>query len=33
LYTALVHVALFDDQFFREFTARTVASIRRLGAI
>ena len=33
LYTALVHVALFDDQFFREFTARTAASIRRLGVI
>ena len=31
LYTALVHVALFGDTFFRAFSARTAASIRRLG--
>ena len=31
LYTALVHVGLFGDAFFREFTARTAASIARLG--
>ena len=30
LYTALVHVGLFGDAFFREFTARTAASIARL---
>ena len=29
--TALVHVALFGDTFFREFTARTAASIAQLG--
>lgn len=32
LYTALVHVGLFGDEFFREFTARTAASIAELGA-
>lgn len=30
LYTALVHVALFGDRFFCDFTARTAASIGRL---
>jgi fructosamine-3-kinase len=29
LHTALLHVALFDDEFFREFTARTAATIAR----
>jgi fructosamine-3-kinase len=27
LHTALLHVALFDEEFFREFTARTAATI------
>ena len=33
LHTALLHVALFEDEFFRDFTARTAATItgRRLG--
>lgn len=30
LHTALVHVALFGDQFFCDFTSRTAASIARL---
>lgn len=30
LHTALVHVALFGDAFYRDFTARTAASIGRL---
>ena len=30
LHTALVHVGLFGDAFFREFTARTAASIVRI---
>mgnify|MGYP001819469570 CR=1 FL=1 len=30
LYTALVHVALFGDEFFCEFTTRTAASIAQL---
>ncbi|MGD8486988.1 MAG: fructosamine kinase family protein [Chloroflexota bacterium] len=32
LHTALVHVALFGDRFFSDFTARTAASIGRLVA-
>ena len=32
LYTALVHVALFGDEHFRQFTARTAAMISRLQA-
>jgi fructosamine-3-kinase len=32
LYTALVHVALFGDRFFRDFTASTAAAIDRLHA-
>ena len=30
LHTALVHVGLFDDAFFGDFTARTAAAIGRL---
>lgn len=30
LHTALVHVALFDEEFFREFTARTAAQMLEL---
>ena len=30
LHTALIHVALFEDDFFRQYTARTAASIGRL---
>jgi len=32
LHTALIHVALFGDRFFVDFTARTAASIGRLEA-
>ena len=32
LHTALLHVALFDEEFFRDFTARTAATITGRGA-